>query len=71
MQQTISIPAISIIIPTYNAEKYIGELFESLLYQTFKDFEMILIDDCSTDRTIEIIERYIPRFSGGGGIFRS
>ena len=64
MQQTISIPAISIIIPTYNAEKYIGELFESLLEQTFKDFELILIDDCSIDRTVEIIEKYIPRFGG-------
>ena len=42
-------PAISVIIPLYNAEKFIGECLESLLAQTFQDFEVIVVDDCSTD----------------------
>ena len=38
-------PAISVIIPLYNAEKYVGECLDSLLAQTFKNFEVILVDD--------------------------
>ena len=47
-------PTISVIIPMYNAERYIGLTLESVLAQEFNDFELILIDDCSTDRTLEI-----------------
>ena len=42
------IPAVSIIIPMYNTEKYIGECLDSILAQTFTDFEVIVVDDCST-----------------------
>ena len=52
------IPAISIIIPLYNAERYIGDCLESIAVQTFKDFEVILVDDCSTDNSTLIIENY-------------
>jgi len=45
-------------MPAYNAEKYIGEAIESILNQTFRDFEFIIIDDCSTDKTWEIIQNY-------------
>jgi len=51
-------PKISVLMPAYNAEKYIGEAIESILNQTFKDFEFIIIDDCSTDKTWEIIQDY-------------
>ena len=51
-------PKISVLMPAYNAEKYIAEAIESILNQTFKDFEFIIIDDCSTDRTWEIIQKY-------------
>ena len=56
------IPAISIIIPMYNMEKYIGECLDSILEQTFQDYEVIVADDCSTDRSCEIVESYIPKF---------
>lgn len=51
-------PKVSVLMPAYNAEKYIGEAIESILNQTFKDFEFIIIDDCSIDRTWEIINKY-------------
>ena len=60
------IPAVSIIIPMYNAEKYIGECLDSILNQTFTDYEVIAVDDCSTDKTCEVVESYLPKFNGGG-----
>ena len=53
-----SSPKVSIIIPLYNAEKYINTCIESILEQTFKDFELIIIDDCSTDGSYEIAKKY-------------
>ena len=52
-------PKISIIIPVYNAEKYLKICVDSILNQTFKDFELILIDDGSSDTSKEICEQYI------------
>ena len=57
-----TIPAVSIIIPMYNTEKYIGECLDSILAQTFTDFEVIVVDDCSTDNSAAIVESYIPKF---------
>lgn len=51
-------PKVSVIMPAYNAEKYIGEAIDSILAQTFVDFEFIILNDCSTDRTEEIILSY-------------
>ena len=51
-------PLVSIIIPAYNAEKYIQRALESALAQTYKDIEIIVIDDGSTDKTAEIIKTY-------------
>ena len=48
---------LSIIVPVYNGEKYINQTVDSILAQTFKDFELILINDGSTDRTREILEK--------------
>ena len=42
---------ISVIIPMYNAEKFIGECLESIFAQTFIDYEIIVVDDCSTDNS--------------------
>lgn len=48
----------SILIPTLNEEKYIGRLLQSLVNQTYKNFEVIIVDGKSTDRTVQIISRY-------------
>lgn len=52
------------IIPVYNAEKYIAECLESVLNQTFQNFEVIVVDDCSTDNSCAIVESYAPKFGG-------
>ena len=57
-------PAISVVIPMYNAEKYLGECLDSILAQTFHDFEVILVNDCSTDNCRQIAETYIEKFDG-------
>jgi glycosyltransferase involved in cell wall biosynthesis len=51
-------PLVSIITPTYNHEKYIGECIESVLRQSFENWEMIIINDGSSDRTEEVILSY-------------
>jgi len=51
-------PKVSVIMPAYNAEKYIAEAIDSILGQTFGDFEFIILNDCSADRTEEIILSY-------------
>lgn len=51
-------PKFSIIIPTRNVEKYIKKCLDSVLNQTFKDFEIIVVDDGSTDNTKNIIKKY-------------
>lgn len=54
----IKSPAISVVMPAYNAEKYIGQAIDSILLQTFRGFELIIIDDASRDKTWEIIKKY-------------
>ena len=51
-------PKISVIMPMYNVEKYVGCAIQSLLNQTFTDFEAILIDDCSTDNTLAVAKSF-------------
>ena len=56
-------PAISIIIPIYNAESYLNLCIESILSQQFKDFELLLINDGSKDRSLEICNEYAAKDS--------
>lgn len=49
---------ISIIVPVYNAEKFIRETIQSVLNQTYKDFELILVDDCSKDGSVDAIKSF-------------
>jgi glycosyltransferase involved in cell wall biosynthesis len=55
---TSNAPLISVCMPVYNAERYIEEAIESILGQTFSDFEFLIMDDGSADRTLAILERY-------------
>ena len=63
-------PLVSVIIPMYNVEKYIGELLESLMAQTFKNFEIIAVDNCSTDNSAKFFENYLKN-RGGGQLLRN
>ena len=49
-------------MPNYNCEKYIGEAIESILNQSYKNFEFIIIDDCSTDNSWDIIKKYSKKY---------
>ncbi|MEG7862607.1 glycosyltransferase family A protein [Bacillus mobilis] len=51
-------PEITVLMPVYNAEKYLKDAIDSILNQTFKDFELLIINDGSTDKSVEIINSY-------------
>mgnify|MGYP002626672652 CR=1 FL=1 len=51
-------PLVSVIIPNYNHSEYLEERIESVLNQTYTSFEVIILDDCSTDNSIDVIDRY-------------
>lgn len=55
-------PEISVIIPCYNQEKYIAECLDSVLAQTFTDYEVIVVNDGSTDNSAEIIKKYAEKY---------
>jgi glycosyltransferase involved in cell wall biosynthesis len=52
-------PFFTVIIPLYNKEKYISGAIESILNQTFTDFEVLIVNDCSTDKSIEIASKFV------------
>jgi glycosyltransferase involved in cell wall biosynthesis len=53
-----SSPFVSVIVPNYNHAKFLRARLDSILNQTFQDFELILLDDCSTDNSVEILQPY-------------
>jgi len=68
---------ISVVMPAYNVSKYIQAAIESVINQTYKEWELIIVDDCSSDNTVELVREYqkrdnrirlfsMERNSGGG-----
>lgn len=53
---------VSVVIPCYNAEEYVGQAIESVFNQTFKDYEIIVVDDASTDKSSEIVKQMNARY---------
>ena len=49
---------ISIITPAYNASKYIGATIDSVIAQTYQNWELIIVNDCSKDNTVEVVQKY-------------
>jgi glycosyltransferase involved in cell wall biosynthesis len=56
--KNIDNPLVSVLMTSYNREKYISEAIESVLLSTYKNFELIIVDDCSTDKTVDIASEY-------------
>ena len=54
-------PLVSVLMPVYNAERYVAQAIESILNQTFSNFEFLIIDDGSTDRSLKILQQYAVR----------
>ena len=54
---------VTCIIPVYNGERYLGQAIESVLRQSHADLELIIVDDCSTDRSWDIVQEYAPGHS--------
>lgn len=59
----MSKPLVSVCIPTYRGEKYIKECLNSIIVQSFTDFEVLIVDDCSTDSTFDIAREYAKQDS--------
>ncbi len=72
-------PCVSVVIPNYNHAAYLQQRIESVIHQTFEDFEVIILDDCSTDNSKTIIEQYrqhpkvehiVYNETNGGSVFK-
>ena len=57
----IKSPLLSIVVPVYNTESYIERCLDSLIFQSYKNIEIIIINDCSTDKSENIIKKYLIR----------
>ena len=58
-------PKVSILVPFYNVEKYVGKCVTSLFTQTYKNIEYIFVNDCTPDKSLEVINEYIIKYGIG------
>ncbi len=63
LQEIENSPLVSIVIPLFNTKDYIAETIESVLKQSYKNIELIVVDDCSTDGSYELVEDFSKRDS--------
>ena len=63
---TKNFPLVSVIIPMFNAAQFIEKTLGSLFKQTLKNFEVIIVNDCSTDNSVELVENFAPRLIQAG-----
>ena len=54
---------VSVVMPCFNSSRFISESIESVLAQTFSDWELIIVDDCSTDNSVEVVQSFVARDS--------
>ena len=59
VQAAIQHPLVSVVMPAYNAEKYIGEAIRSVQSQTYTNWILLVIDDCSTDHTVDVVQAFV------------
>jgi len=59
-----TVPSVSVIVPLYNYENYIGDCIRSIMTQDYPDFELIVVDDCSTDKSYKIAKKLESTFRG-------
>ena len=57
-QETLPAPKVSIVVPVYNAERFLEQTLQSVIQQDFTDWELLLINDCSTDNSVKIIQTH-------------
>ena len=57
-----NVPLVSVVLATYNGEKFLAEQLSSLLQQSYERLEIIAVDDCSTDNTVQILQEHAVRF---------
>ncbi len=55
-------PKVSVVVPVYNVDKYLERCLDSLVYQTLKDIEIVIVNDGSTDKSAEIIKKYVQSY---------
>ena len=54
-------PLVSVILPTFNSKRFLSRSILSILNQTYRNIELIIVDDCSTDNTLKIIQEYCDK----------
>ena len=56
------LPLVSVAMATYNGAKYIGEQLDSIIHQTYSNVEIVIVDDCSKDNTVAVVEQYQEKY---------